>query len=175
MRSIFVRFDRCPLEKALDREIRLDRQQPFECCRGLLLSAEIAEVLRAYEVWQQKSGGAFNGQVGELVRVWKEAEKANALPEAAVLERIVRPVHQVMGGQGRRGSKGDAADRNGDMDRSIGRVERLLAHVMASSTVYPLSLSPVLSIVPSTVTALFIFALQSWWPNGPFGSVLGVL
>ena len=27
------------------------------------VSAEMAEVLRAYEVWQRKSGGAFNGTV----------------------------------------------------------------------------------------------------------------
>jgi thiamine biosynthesis lipoprotein ApbE len=50
--------------------------------------AEMAEVLHAYERWGAKSGGAFNGQVGELVRVWKEAEKANAEPAAATLERI---------------------------------------------------------------------------------------
>ncbi|MBY0458408.1 MAG: DUF2271 domain-containing protein, partial [Gemmataceae bacterium] len=52
------------------------------------VSAEMAEVLAAYAVWQEKSGGAFHGQVGELVRVWKEAEKANKLPTDVVLERI---------------------------------------------------------------------------------------
>jgi thiamine biosynthesis lipoprotein ApbE len=58
------------------------------------VSAEMAEVLRAYELWQRKSGGAFNGQVGELVRVWKDGERANREPEAAVLERIVRDLAQ---------------------------------------------------------------------------------
>ncbi len=53
------------------------------------VSAEMAEVLTAYEVWQRKSGGAFNGQVGELVRVWKDGEKANRVPDAVALDRIV--------------------------------------------------------------------------------------
>jgi thiamine biosynthesis lipoprotein ApbE len=54
----------------------------------VVVSSEMAEVLRAYEVWQRVSGGAFNGQVGELVRVWREAEKNNKDPSAATLERI---------------------------------------------------------------------------------------
>ena len=52
------------------------------------VSAEMAEVLTAYEVWQRKSGGAFNGPVGELVRVWKDGEKANRVPDAVTLDRI---------------------------------------------------------------------------------------
>jgi thiamine biosynthesis lipoprotein len=53
------------------------------------VSAEMAEVLKAYALWQRRSGGAFHGQVGELVRVWKEGEKANREPTVASLERIV--------------------------------------------------------------------------------------
>ncbi len=52
------------------------------------VSGEMAEVLKAYEAWQQKSGGAFNGQVGELVRAWKDGEKANREPDAITLDRI---------------------------------------------------------------------------------------
>jgi thiamine biosynthesis lipoprotein len=52
------------------------------------VSADMAEVLKAYEFWQGKSGGAFNGQVGELVRVWKDGEKANREPAPLTLERI---------------------------------------------------------------------------------------
>ncbi|HEY1189554.1 MAG TPA: FAD:protein FMN transferase, partial [Gemmata sp.] len=52
------------------------------------VSREMVEVLKAYEAWQLRSGGAFHGQVGELVRVWKEAEKVGKLPEAIVLDRI---------------------------------------------------------------------------------------
>ena len=52
------------------------------------VSAEMAEVLRAYGHWQKKSGGAFNGQLGELVRVWQQAEMENRLPADLTLERI---------------------------------------------------------------------------------------
>lgn len=52
------------------------------------VSRELVEVLKAYETWQAKSGGAFHGQVGDLVRVWKEGEKAGRVPEAVVLDRI---------------------------------------------------------------------------------------
>ncbi|MDY3559435.1 DUF2271 domain-containing protein [Gemmata sp. JC673] len=52
------------------------------------VSHELIEVLRAYEQWQLKSGGAFHGQVGDLVRVWKEGERAGRVPEAVVLDRI---------------------------------------------------------------------------------------
>lgn len=58
------------------------------------VSADMAEVLRAYEEWGRKSGGAFNGQLGELVRVWKEAEKANELPPAATLARIADEIRK---------------------------------------------------------------------------------
>ena len=53
------------------------------------MSADFAAVLERYAVWQQKSGGAFNSQVGELVREWKAGERANREPDAAALERIV--------------------------------------------------------------------------------------
>ncbi len=57
-------------------------------------SAELLEVLRAYEGWQQLSLGAFNGQLGELVRTWKEAEKVGTEPSPVVLERIVHEINQ---------------------------------------------------------------------------------
>ncbi len=53
------------------------------------VSADMAAVLKAYDVWQRKSGGAFNGQVGDLVRAWKDGEKADRVPDALTLERIV--------------------------------------------------------------------------------------
>jgi thiamine biosynthesis lipoprotein ApbE len=57
-------------------------------------SPEMLEVLRDYEIWQQRSQGAFNGQLGELVRTWNDAEKAGVLPTAATLEGIVRQINQ---------------------------------------------------------------------------------
>lgn len=52
------------------------------------ISAELAQVLRAYEVWHSRTGGAFGGQLGALARVWKAAEAANELPAHATLARI---------------------------------------------------------------------------------------
>jgi thiamine biosynthesis lipoprotein ApbE len=83
LRRVFSTFDP-------DSEIsRLNRSSgPF------VASPEMREVLRAYEVVQQCSYGAFNGQLGELVAVWKAAEKNGALPDAATLERIVQEIKQ---------------------------------------------------------------------------------
>jgi FAD:protein FMN transferase len=57
-------------------------------------SPEMLQVLRAYEVVQQRSYGAFNGQLGELVAVWKAAEKAGRLPEDLTLRRIVEDIQR---------------------------------------------------------------------------------
>jgi thiamine biosynthesis lipoprotein ApbE len=57
-------------------------------------SPEMLEVLRAYEHWRAKSGGAFNGQLGALVRTWKDAAKAGREPDAGVLSDIVRQINQ---------------------------------------------------------------------------------
>src|SRR5262245_15185830 len=56
--------------------------------------AEMIEVLREYEAWQRRSNGAFNGQLGELVRTWTTAEKAGIEPSAETLARIVRMVNR---------------------------------------------------------------------------------
>ncbi len=53
------------------------------------VSADLAEVIETTEVWQRKSGGAFNGQVGELVRMWKDGERANRVPNTGTLDHIV--------------------------------------------------------------------------------------
>src|SRR5262249_39168578 len=57
-------------------------------------SAEMIEVLREYESWQRRSAGAFNGQLGELVRTWAAAEKAGDEPSAETLSGIVRTVNR---------------------------------------------------------------------------------
>lgn len=51
-------------------------------------SDELLDVLRAYELWQQRTGGALHGQVGELVRVWSDAEKAGRAPEGSELNLV---------------------------------------------------------------------------------------
>ncbi len=54
------------------------------------VSPELAEVLRAYDYWHRKTGGAFCGQVGQLARLWRDAELTGKLPSAEVLGRVVR-------------------------------------------------------------------------------------
>src|SRR5262249_16967809 len=54
----------------------------------MVVSTDMIAVLRQYEAWQSRSHGAFSGQLGELVQVWKDAEKAQREPEAAALSRI---------------------------------------------------------------------------------------
>ena len=53
------------------------------------VSADMLEVLRAYEVWQSQSNGAFNGRLGELVRIWQLAEQTGIEPDPAALARLV--------------------------------------------------------------------------------------
>jgi len=60
----------------------------------MVVSSEMIEVLKRYEVMQACSHGAFNGQLGELVRVWKDAEKTQREPDDAALSRIVHQLRQ---------------------------------------------------------------------------------
>src|SRR5205823_5173051 len=55
----------------------------------VVASADMLAVLREYEIWQRRSHGAFNGQLGALVRAWKDAEKTGVEPGADVLRPLV--------------------------------------------------------------------------------------
>jgi thiamine biosynthesis lipoprotein ApbE len=61
---------------------------------AVVASGEMLEVLRDYETWQVRSKGALNGQLGALVQVWKEAERAGAEPDTAALQRITREINR---------------------------------------------------------------------------------
>jgi thiamine biosynthesis lipoprotein len=61
---------------------------PVTCSRELL------DVLSSYEWWTAKSRGAYNGHLGELIGVWKAAEKNGAIPDAGTLLPIVRSLAQ---------------------------------------------------------------------------------
>ena len=63
-------------------------------CEPMFVSTEMIEVLRQYDVWQARSHGAFNGQLGELVRVWQDAENNQSEPDDATLSRIVLQIRQ---------------------------------------------------------------------------------
>lgn len=65
----------------------------FNSNRGpMSCSPELLDVLNAYEFWETRSAGAYSGQLGELIRAWRAAEKTGAIPDATVLTRIVRSV-----------------------------------------------------------------------------------
>jgi len=57
-------------------------------------SQELIDVLTFYDWWTVKSKGSFNGQLGGLIHVWKEAEKAGAPPDASTLQPIVAKLGQ---------------------------------------------------------------------------------
>jgi thiamine biosynthesis lipoprotein ApbE len=77
----------------------------LNCTRGpMVASADLFAVLKLYETWQERSARAFHGQLGELVRVWKEAERTQQEPDDATLSHIV---HQL----GKRGWRLDEATR----------------------------------------------------------------
>ena len=61
---------------------------------SMTVSDDMIAVLRQYEFWQSRSRGAFNGQLGDLVRVWKDAEKSQREPDAAELSRIVHQLRK---------------------------------------------------------------------------------
>ncbi|MFO0970028.1 MAG: DUF2271 domain-containing protein [Gemmataceae bacterium] len=73
-----------------DPESELSRLNRTRAPMGV--SPEMIEVLRSYERFQACSSGAFNGQLGALVRVWQEAEKSQCEPDDATVSRIVQEI-----------------------------------------------------------------------------------
>ncbi|MEI6176116.1 MAG: DUF2271 domain-containing protein [Verrucomicrobiota bacterium] len=55
-------------------------------------SQEMIDVLNAYDQWQLKSHGAYNGHLGDLIALWTKAEKAGAPPTAAELQPVLTPL-----------------------------------------------------------------------------------
>ena len=56
--------------------------------KAVAVSPELVEVLRSYERWQRVSKGAFSGNLGAVVEVWVEAEKAGKLPDKDALAKL---------------------------------------------------------------------------------------
>lgn len=55
-------------------------------------SPDLLTVLREYEYWQRVSNGACNPRVGELVRLWKDAERDGVEPDPADLDDLARAI-----------------------------------------------------------------------------------
>ena len=52
-------------------------------------SAELIEVLSLYDTWRARTGGAYSGQIGQLVQAWRDAERTGSNPDPATLARLV--------------------------------------------------------------------------------------
>ncbi len=48
-------------------------------------SPELLDVLRLYDAWQARSGGAWSARVGELTALWRQAERAGRAPSPNTL------------------------------------------------------------------------------------------
>jgi len=63
--------------------------------------AELREVLLAYEHWNQRTQGAYNGQLGGLISLWRQAAQDNQLPTPGQLrkqvELIGKPAWKISG------------------------------------------------------------------------------
>jgi thiamine biosynthesis lipoprotein ApbE len=57
-------------------------------------SQEMLAILHAYEAMQERSSGAFNGQLGELIGIWKAAETTGVEPDGPTLARIVAEINR---------------------------------------------------------------------------------
>lgn len=58
----------------------------------MVVSTEMLEVLRLYEYHQDRSHGAFNGQLGSVIQAWKDAERTQRLPDEATLSRLANEI-----------------------------------------------------------------------------------
>jgi thiamine biosynthesis lipoprotein ApbE len=52
---------------------------------GLRVSPELIDVLKRYDVWFRRTGGAYSGHAGDLIAVWKQAEKDGHVPDEGAL------------------------------------------------------------------------------------------
>jgi FAD:protein FMN transferase len=77
-----------------DRESELSRLAaatgPTRC------SGELIEVLGAADGWRNRSGGAFNAQLGDLAALWADAARTDRLPDDSALRRAADRAAQPM-------------------------------------------------------------------------------
>ncbi len=63
-----------------------------ESREAVRVSSELLEVLALYEDWRGRTGGAFNGQLGTLLGLWKDAEATGRIPDDADLAALAREI-----------------------------------------------------------------------------------
>jgi thiamine biosynthesis lipoprotein len=62
--------------------------------KSVKISSELMEVMLQFEQWQKNTGGALHVGVGELLNIWKSAEKSQTLPTQAQLELGIQDANQ---------------------------------------------------------------------------------
>jgi len=77
-------------------------------------SAELIDVLDAYETWRLRTGGAYRCDIGGLLAMWRDAEARQILPDRRLLRTVA----------------GDAALPALHIDREAGRIRRLTAQTL---------------------------------------------
>jgi thiamine biosynthesis lipoprotein ApbE len=56
------------------------------------VSSELFEVLSLFSTWKQRTHGALNPAVGQIIKTWKEGEKTNQLPNVIELKKSVSDI-----------------------------------------------------------------------------------
>jgi len=54
----------------------------------VVVSAELADVLAEYRAWHRPTGGACSAELGDLVRLWRQAGRDGVAPAAAAVARL---------------------------------------------------------------------------------------
>ena len=62
--------------------------------KSVKISSELMEVMMQFDQWQKNTGGALHVGVGELLNIWKSAEKIQTLPTQAQLELGIKDANQ---------------------------------------------------------------------------------
>ncbi|MCA8923488.1 MAG: DUF2271 domain-containing protein [Planctomycetes bacterium] len=90
LRAIFSTWD---AESELSRLNAL----PWQERKDLPLSPELAHVLKLARLWRLTSGGAFDGYLGALHDLWREAGRSGEAPDPAALQELVDGIKSGVG------------------------------------------------------------------------------
>ncbi len=91
--SIFAEIERLRhIFSLVDPESELSRLN--HAVGSVSISADLRLVLRTYEDWQQRTGGACSAQTGGLVHLWQNAERLDRMPSDALLASFVSNASQ---------------------------------------------------------------------------------
>lgn len=132
---------------------------------ALRVPPELLDVLGLYEAWRVRTNGAFNGRLGGLLALWKEAEASGRMPADPVLDDIARQID------------GPAADL--DVENGTARLrstQKLNVDAVGKNTILARALRAARTSVPEATGILLSIGgdLAAWGsaPDGPW--IVGV-